>query len=103
MGQEPGATRAQRTTATGQCDLRGAHGEPRPVGVDRVLLLRVRAVAEHEGRKVRGRPRAHHGAVEAVPDELRQVSTMIEVGVGEDDSVQTRGVEREILPVASAV
>jgi len=28
---------------------------------------------------------------------------MIEVGVGEDDSVQTRGVEREILPVASAV
>ena len=77
-------------------------GEADLVGVRRVLLLQVSAVAQHDLGQLRGLARAQHSAAEALTDQSRQVARVVQVRVGEDNGVERRGVAPAAAPSCAA-
>ena len=75
-------------------------GEAGLVGVRRVLLLEVGAVAQHDRRELGGLGRAPDRPAEALLDQPREVAGVVEVRVGEHDLVDGGGVHGELVPVA---
>ena len=73
-----------------------------PVGVPGIFFLDVRRIGEHQGAEVACAGGAEDSALEALRDEPRQVAAVVEVGVGEDDRVDARRVDRQRLPVPFA-
>jgi hypothetical protein len=69
-------------------------------GVARLFLLQLPRVLEHQRGERSGRPRAPDGTVIALGDEPGQQADVIEMGVGQDDAVERRGLERKPTPVA---
>jgi len=69
------------------------------VGVLGLLLLQVAAVGEDDADELAGRRRAVHGTVEPVEDQPREVTAVVEMGVGQHHGVDGRRVHGEARPV----
>ncbi len=69
----------------------------RPRGV---LVLQLRAVAQDDRDELGAVGRAVHRSVEAVTHERGEVAAVVQVGVGEHDAGDRRGITREGIPVA---
>ena len=77
-------------------------GRPLPVVVRRLLLLEVARVRQEDPREVPGASRRGDRPAEAVLDEPRQVSDVVDVSMGEGDGVDPRGIDRQLVPVPQA-
>ena len=75
---------------------------PASVVVRGVLFLEVAGVRKHDSREVRGPSRRGDSPPEAVLDEPGQVADMVDVGVGQRDGVDPRGVDGQRIPVPEA-
>ena len=67
------------------------------------LLVQVSGVEEHEGRQLDGPGRRVDRPAKPALDEERQQAAVVEVGVGQHDGVELRGVEPERDPVADGL
>jgi len=91
---------AKRVGLCVQRECRIVFGEPVPVRVHRVLFLNASGVRQHDAAEIE-RPRgAKDPAAEALSDEPRQVSAMIEVRMRQHDGMDRIGANRQRLPVA---
>ena len=77
-------------------------GEAASVGVRRVLLLEVGAVAEHDRGELGGLRGAADRPAEALPDQARQVAGVVEVGVGQHHLVDGGAGRRGTRPSCAA-
>jgi hypothetical protein len=71
----------------------------RPLGV---FFLKMRGIGQDDPRKVGSGGRAEDAALETLRDEPREVASVIEVRVSEDDGRDRIGLDRKGLPVAIA-
>ena len=70
------------------------------VRLPRILFLNVRRIREHERAQVVRARSAEDAAPKALADQPRQVPTVIEMRMREDDRVDPRRLERKRRPVA---
>ena len=77
-------------------------GSPPLVVVRRLLFLEMAGVGQQDPREIAGPVRRGHPSGEAVLDEPRQVSGVIDVGVSQADGVDPREVDRKRIPVPEA-
>lgn len=62
----------------------------------------MRAIEQDQPCDVPGRRRGINGARKAVPDEPRQITAVVQMGVGEDDCIDGSRLNREGCPVELA-
>ena len=67
-----------------------------------VFFLQASGIGQHDLAEILRAQRAEHAAAEALRDEPRQVAAVIQVRVGQDDGLEARGGNRQILPVPQA-
>ena len=72
------------------------------VRVRRILFLDASGIGQDDPAQILGPGGAEHAAAEALGYEPRQIAAMIEVGMGEDDGIDVRRLDRELLPVPLA-
>ena len=65
-----------------------------------IIFLDAAGIREHDAAEILGARRAEHAPGKTLRDEPRQISTMIEMRVRQDDGVDFRGFDWQVLPVA---
>jgi tetratricopeptide (TPR) repeat protein len=75
-------------------------GEAVPIGVVGLLLLEPGRVGEHDLAELRGAVGHEHRAREPLAREHRHVPDVVEMGMGDDDGVDRRRIDRKRLAVA---
>ena len=71
-----------------------------PIGEFGILFLQMCTVRKQNCGKIAGGRGANDRPGKAVPDKQRQVSRMIEMGMGEDDGIDRFRIEGQLRPIA---
>jgi len=72
------------------------------IGERRVFLLQPAGVGQDDLAQILRAQRAEHAAAETLRHEARQIPAMIEVRVRQDNRVDGRCLDRQVLPVPQA-
>src|SRR6266536_1833618 len=102
LAEVNGSQQAQSLNAVLRREQRhrvGVSGEPLLRGVTRILFLQVAAVGQKQREQLRCGGRAIDRPIESLLVQARQVASVVNVRVSEDDLVNLGWIRRQRLPV----